>query len=769
MPIVRSLRRVPLLSTAVVVTFAIATAIAAIVFSLVWHILIRQMPFPEAERLVFVWNRYGATEAQSYALSPPDFDDYRHARSFESAAAWTPASVNLTEGEPRRLSATRVTPLFFDVLKVRPALGSIDEEGIVLSDAAWRTHFGARRDIAGATIRIDGVATRVSGVMPAAFAFPDAETEVWIPLVLTATDYADANRGSEYLYMVARLRNGVSLPQAQAEVRQITTAVFHRVPDRVAFLKESRWHVAVFPLRDDLVRRARPALLVLLGASLLVTLLAAANVMGLFLARVTARQKELMVRIALGARQWRIIRAIASEVMLLAVCGVVMGLLLARLAMPHVALSGLPRAHEVRIDFVSAAVATALVLGMATLISLGVAAWARASNPSATRLRATLVATQVAIAITLLISGAMLLQTYSRLRSVELGFEPQNVLTFAVELPRTKYESREQRQAFFRELQERLRAMPGVTSASAVSNLPFSPIDWTSTFRLEGVESRGKDPFAHVRSVMPGYMETLRIPVLRGRTFTEQDRDGTPLVCIIDDTAARRYWPGQDPVGKRIEWGDTFREVVGVVGSIHTTNLFDEAPPHLYLPLLQRRETMMYGVVRVTGDPGPIARGLPAVVRAIDPAQPVYAVQPLDRYLQDAVAQPRLRATVVAASAAVAILLALTGLYALLAFVVATRTREVGLRIALGATPAHVVRFVVRWALRITAIGIVIGVAGAFAMTRSMRALLFGVDPLDPLTYAGVIASFAIVALLAGVIPAIRAARIDPAVALKAE
>lgn len=599
MPALRSLSRVPLVSSAVTLTFAVATAILAIVFALVWHILVRQLPYPDAERLVFVWNRYGATESHSSWLSPPDFNDYRNARSFANAAAYTPASVNLTVGEPRRLSATKVTPGFFDTLGV--AAPRLDENSIILSDAAWRTHFGARRDLLGNTILLDGVATRVAAVMPASFAFPDRNTEAWIPLPLTAEDFADANRGNENLMMIARMREGVTVAQAQAEIDVINRSVFHRVPDRVAFLKESKWHVALFPLRDDLVKRARPALLLLLGAALLVALLAAANVTSLFLARTVARQRELSVRSALGASVGHLLRVVASEAILLAGVGIVVGLFAARIALPYIALQGLPRVDEVRIDAAIAIGTAAFVLLTATIIGFGVAAWSRRAVSSATRLRAVLVGTQVAIAVTLIVSGAMLFQTYRRLRGVELGFEPRNVLTFAVELPRSKYKM-PQRQAFYSELQTRLKALPGVVDASAVSDLPFSSSDWTATFNVEGVDHRGKVPSAHVRVVMPEYARTMRIPVLRGRFFTPADREGALRVCLIDDEAARRYWPGQDPVGKRVQWGETMREVVGVVGSIRTTSLADDAEPHLYLPLLQRHEWMLYGVVRADRD-----------------------------------------------------------------------------------------------------------------------------------------------------------------------
>lgn len=772
MTALRSLFRSPLLSTTVAATFLVATAILAIVFALTWHILVRELPYPDSERLVLLWNRYGAKEVQSAVLSAPGFNDYRNLRAFESAAASQLSNATLTVGEPRRVSVARVTPEYFRVFGTNLLFSEPDS--VILSEAISRSVFGG---VTPATVIVEGKAMKVAGVVPSTFTIPE-NIDLWMPLNLTAADFADANRGNENLNVVAKLRPGVSLEQAQAEVDVVSKAVFDRAPDRIEWLKESRWHVAVVGMRDDLVRRARPALLMLLAAALLVALLAAANVLGLFLARTVARRKELAVRAALGAGRWRIARALAFEVIALAAIGVTGGLIAARLTIPHIALAGLPRASEVRIDFAVASITALLILGAAAVIGYGIAWWAsrndeslaeRASTASApaTRMRAILVATQVAIAVTLLTSGAMLLETYRRLQTVDIGFDPVNVLTFAVELPSTKYETMAERHAFFNELQQRLTALPGVVSAAAVTNLPFSESDWTGTFVVEGFE--GETPLGHVRSILPQYPATMRIPVLRGRAFNRTDVLATTRVALVDEAAAKKYWPNQDPIGKRVRWGQTWREVVGVIGSVRTSSLIDDAEPHLYFPLLQRSESQVYMVVRTGGDPRLLANDVRALVRRLDPGQPIYDLRTMEEYLDDAIAQPRLRATVVAGSAIVAILLAVTGLYALLAYIVATRTREVGLRLALGATPAQMVRFIARWALRITAAGIVIGVVGAIVMTRSMRALLFGIDALDPATYAVVVTIFAAVAIAAGALPALRAARVDPAIALRQE
>jgi len=785
MTTIRSLLRVPAFSATVITTFAIATAVVAVTFALVWHIVIRQLPFPDAERLVFVWNRYGATEVQSSSLSAPDFGDRRTARSFESSAMWQDLGVVLTAGEPQRLNAALIYGQFFHVLRIQPAMGAIpaadDRSAVVLSDGAWRRLFGERRDIVGSTVIINDRPRQVAAVMPRGFAFPAADTDVWLPLRLEASHFADENRGNEYYSMIARLRDGVSPAQAQAEMDVITAAVLNRVPDRTAFLKQTRWHVSVFPLRDDLVRRARPALVMLFGAGLLVMLLAAANVMGLFIARTASRQKEIAVRQALGAGRVRIARALVAEAIALALCGMAAGVMLARAALPFLADVHLPRIEEVRID--GGVIAFALSVAILTALSIGVACGAAGFSPPGTigglkpaaprisaRLRSLLVATQIAIAVMLLSSGGLLVESYRRLRRVEIGFDSQNLLTFRVELPRNRYQKPEQLRAFFSQLQERLGALPTIESSAMVTDLPFSPSDWTATFDIPGRDTASQGtPSAHMRVITPGYTETMRIPLLRGRTFTAHDREGTPEVCLIDEDAVRRYWPNGDPIGKQLVWGDRTMEIVGVVGSIHEKALDSEAEPHVYFAMGYRRESSMFGVVRTDADPERAAADVRAIIRSLDPAQPVFAVLTMNDYLDDAVAQPRLRAAVVALSAGIAVILALIGLYGLIAYVVTARTREVGVRMALGATASLIARSVVAWALRIAALGVVAGVLGTVLTLRSIEAFFFGVERMQGGAIAVVAIVFLATALIASAAPALRAARTEPAVALRHE
>ncbi|HJQ38157.1 MAG TPA: ABC transporter permease, partial [Thermoanaerobaculia bacterium] len=767
--------------------FAIATAVVAVTFALVWHVVIRQLPFPEAERLVFVWNRYGAETPESAAISAPDFADRRNARAFESSAIVESRGVILNAGEAQRLNAAVVYGDFYRVLGVQPALGVLpapdEPEVVVLSDGAWRRHFGERRDLIDKTIVINDRPRRVAAVMPRGFAFPTPDIDVYMPLRLAPAAFADDERGNEYYMMLARLRPGVTVAKARAEMQSITAAVLNRVPSRTGFLKQTKWHVDVFSMREDLVRRARPALLMLFGAGLLVMLLATANVMGLFVARTASRAKEIAVRQALGAGRLRLAGELSLETILLALCGTALGVLLARAAMPFVAETRLPRIEEVRID--AGVIGFALLVAILTSLCIGavISAWTfrhRALDATrggtapvaTTRLRSLLVAAQIAIAVMLLCSGGLLVESYRRLRRIDVGFDTQRLLTFRIELPRNRYEQPPQRRALFAQLQERLGALPTIQSSGLVTDLPFSPSDWTATFDIPGRDDDAQGtPAAHFRVMTPGYTETMGIPVLRGRAFTSRDREGTAEVVIIDEAAARKYWPNQNPIGKRLDFGDNHKgmEIVGVVGSVRENAVDAAAEPHVYLSINYTGESSLFGVVRTKGDPARVAADLRAVIRSLDPAQPVFGIRTMEEYLDDAVAQPRLRAAVVALSASVAVLLALIGLYGLIAYVVTARTREVGVRMALGASATNIARSVLAWALRLAAFGVLAGVAGAFFALRSIRAFFTGVEQLQTGMLAAVAIGFLCTALIASVTPALRAARTDPASALRHE
>jgi putative ABC transport system permease protein len=779
MKTIRSLVRTASLSLTVIVTFAIATSVLALSFAFVWHILVHQLPFPEPSRLVFVWNRYGVEKVESSSLSAPDFADRRAARSFESAAVWKDDGANLTDGEPVRLTAAYVSGGFFSVLRMQPMLGSIpraEEDAVVLRETFWRSRFGGRAGVIGTVMHLDGKPYRIAAVMSRDFRFPSSTVQLWIPLHLMAADFADTNRGNEYYSMVARLRAGVTVRQAQAEMDAITRNVVHLVPGRSAFLDRTRWHVDVFSMRDDLVRRSRPALLVMFGAGLLLMLLATTNVATLLIARTAVREREIAIRRALGAPPRQLLTDLIKEIVLLAVIGSAAGLTIARLSLPFVAIAEIPRIDEVAIgpDVAAFVVAAAVLASIA--IAAGIASWTKPARlgtdrsgtgtHSAARLRTVLVAAQIAIAMTLAGCGALLVESYQELRGVDAGFDPHDVLTFRIELPQRRYPNREERHAFYRELLSRINALPGVHAAGLVSGVPFSGDDWTATFDIPGYDKELKGtPSAHFRVIDGAYPAAMRIPLRRGRTFTPADRDGAPIVCLIDDAAARRYWPQTDPIGKRLDFGSTKGiEIIGVIGTV-----LDTAPaapePHIYFALPQRSETAMCGVVR--GMSAPLAGEVRAVVRAIDSSQPVYGDEPLEDAVADGIAEPRLRAGVVAAAAVLAVVIALLGLYGLISYVVAVRTREIGVRLALGATGGLITGLFLRWSASVTAAGVAIGAFATLAAMRLMRSLLFGVDAAHFQTVGALALLFLAVGVVAGTFPARRAARVDAAVALR--
>lgn len=792
MKVLRSLSRARGFSLAVIVSFAIAAAVVGATFALVWHVLIRPLPYPDSERLLLVRGQYGVETVQTTFVAPPDFADRREAESFESAAAWMSSNVNLTEGTPEVLSAARVSESFFDVLGVRDRflLGgpAADLRSVTLSESLWRERFGARADVVGAAVRINGVSYTVAGVAPRRFAFPEAGTDLWIPLELTPEDFSDERRGNEYLEMIARLRPGVSIETAEAEMDVITAAVVEKVPGRKPFLVETQWRIDLESLHEVTTGEHRKAILLLFGGALLVMLLVAANVTGLTIARTISRQKELAVRRALGAGRGRISGALLLELELLAVTGAAAGLLVAQMVVPRLAASGLPRAEEIGLGAAVVAIVMAVSVVVAGAIGAVVAAYAwrssllqqgtrsgSATRP-ASRLRAALVCAQVAIAVTLLATCALLVESYRRIREVDPGFRSDHVMTFRVALPVSAYPEPQARRAFFDELQRRIEGLPGVVAASAISNLPLSGDDWTGTFHREGFADFPGSPLpaAHWRIIQPGYDQVLQIPLLSGRMFDGRDYDGAARVVVIDERTAERYWPGEDAVGKRISLRDPrdrpeWREVVGVVGSVRHQTLQTPAEPHLYLPASQTRFDQLYGIVRTSGDPAALAEGVRSAVRSIDPLQPVFDAGTMRSYVDRSVEQPKHRATILTTFAAISLLEALLGLYALLTYVVLARTREVGVRMALGARGAEVVRMFLRWGLSITSAGIALGIAGAIAVTRSMRTLLYGVEGVEVPALAAVAAAFLLTAILASAPPIWRAARTDPAEALRSD
>jgi putative ABC transport system permease protein len=781
-------------------TLALGIGANSAIFSIVEAVLLRPLPFPEPERLVTIWHHYRTLDRAS--VSPPNFLDYRSQNStLDGMAAVATGNFNLAgEPEPERVVGAKVTAGFFPVLGVAPVLGrgllaEDNEPGhdgvVVLSHGVWTRRFGSDPGLIGRTVDVEGKPMTVVGVLPAGFRF--GEAEMWMPLVFRPEQLTDDERGSEFLDVVARLKPGVLVSTAQQDLDLIGRRIAEKgSPKLRRYIEDSGWGITVLPLHEWLVGGVRPALLVLLGAVGLVLLIACANVGSLLLARSTARRRELAIRSALGASRVQLIRQLLTESLLLALLGGIGGLLLAQwitAALASLGLKGIPRLEEIRIDpsvvlFTSGAtVFTGLLFGLFPALQstrLGLEATLRegtagnAGARSSRRLRSVLVVTEVALALVLLAGSALMLESVARLLAVDPGFRTEGRLTLQVAALRSKYSKDGLAAEFDVRLLERLSAVPGVISAGAVNLLPLTPTDWTQTFDVEDHQLGPGEapPGCHVRIVLGDYFRTMGIPLLHGRAFTEQDGADSPDVALIDAAGAQRLWPDRDPLGRRIRLGDEkgpWSTIVGVVGDVKHGGLTSPSDLHVYRPLRQHPTRSLSFVLKGSGDVATLIPAVREAVRQIEPDQPIYNVQTMDQIVSDAVARPRFSMLLLACFATAALLLAALGIYGVLADSVAQRTREIGLRMALGARRRDVVRLVVGQGMSLTAAGIGAGTIAALGLTQALRSLLFGVSPTDPPTLAGVAAILVAVALVACVVPARRATRIDPLEAIRYE
>jgi len=617
-------------------------------------------------------------------------------------------------------------------------------------------------------------------VMPADFYFPSRDGEFWTPI---AIDPNMQNRGAHYLGVVARLKDGASLRLAASEMRTIAERLAEQFPDKSA--KES---AEVVPLLDNVVGRIRPALLTLLGAVGLVVLIACGNVANLMLVRASVRAKELAIRTAMGAGRARLIRQMLVESVMLAIAGGATGLLLAYAAIPPLqtlSAGEIPRVENVTID------AGVLVFTLATSVLTGVIfglvpAWqalrtnlndvlkegGRTASGGGRWLRNALVVSEVAISIVLLVGASLLLRSFARVTSVDPGFRAENVLSFRVSLPASVYPQDQNRTAFFKRLLERIEAQASALSAGAVQTLPMRGGYFLSvTVQGRPAPAPGEEASATYRAVSSRYFETLGIPLLRGRGFTERDFEGGPLVAIVDEAFVRRHFPDQDPIGQRLDIGNGTQgnEIVGVVGNVHHFGLDTIAEPTMYSPFTQDPFSTMWVVVRTTGDPLQLAATMRGAVREIDPTLPAYSMVALAEVVSESVAQRRFSTLLLGLFAGVALFLAAVGLYGVLSYTVSQRTQEMGLRMALGAQRGHLLRLVVSQGMRLAFLGVALGLAGALALARTVAVMLYEVTPFDPVSYGATAAVLLGIAVLACYVPARRATRVDPLIALRYE
>jgi predicted permease len=792
----RALRRRPSYSVVAVLTLGMAIGLNGLIFGLVDAVLLEPLPYPAAERLVFlssVHEREGAT-----GLSAPDLRDLREqAATLDGVAAFAYWGYTFTGGDrPRDLQSIRVMPGGIDLLGAEPALGRLfvpEEETpgrhrvALLSHGFWSRELGADPAVLGRTIELDAEPYTVVGVMPAGFAFPpDHASEIWAPLPDDPSS-PRAVRQNRGLSTVGRLAPGAGLEAARDEARAIAGRLAERHPDT-----NTGWSFEVGDAHDALVAPARPALLSLWAAVALLLAIAAVNVSNLAVARLATRDREMAVRRSLGARRGQLVRGVAAEGLLVGLGGGAVGL-----AVHHLGIGWLrslpegliPRLKEVRLDLegIAFTLAMGLVLGLLLGLASGLAAARRGRAASlregtggpgraARRALDALVVAEVALALVLLFGAGLTLRSFARLAAVDPGFAERERLLFAnVFLPEARYGEPVRIEAFYRDLLERLNATPGVERAEAVLAVPldYVGIDFDLPVEVPGrpAPEPGAAPQADYRVATPGYFDALGVPLLRGRAFEERDRAGAPRVMVVNETFAERFFPGEDPLGETVSIpiGGP-HEVIGVIGDLRHRGLTAEPRPETFVPFAQQPSFGgMVVVVRTAGDPAAFAPVLQQTVSSIDPEQPIYQVQTVEELLADAVFVSRLSGLLFGVIAGGAFFLAVVGIYGVMAYAVARRTGELGLRMALGATGRDTLRLLLRRGLCLVGAGILLGSLAAVALTRVLAGFLFAVEPFEPAVLAGTAALFAAVAALANLLPARRALRVDPVTALAPE
>ncbi|MFY9528852.1 MAG: ABC transporter permease [Candidatus Acidiferrales bacterium] len=794
----RVLRKSPGFAAAAVIVLALGIGANTAIFSVVNAVLLRPLPLQDPERLVVVWHVPPAKSFPGitrFSVSPANYLDWqRQNRVFEQLAAFQDPSLNLTgKAQPEAVTVGTVTGEFFSVLRAGPILGHVfgsdeDQPGhnkvVVLSNAFWQSHFGSNTNALGQKLTLGDEIYTVIGVMPPKFRFPP-RAQLWIPLGWT--DKERAVRGEHNYEVTARLKPGVALQQAQAEMDTISSRLHQQYP-----VDDAGWGAVVVPFREQLVGDVRPALLVLLGAVAFVLLIACANVANLTLAKIFGRQKEIAIRTVLGASRGRVLRQVLSESLLLSLAGGALGLVLAQWGVSAIVANfsdELPRFSEIGVD--SGVLGFTLVISMLTGIIAGLApAWRLTktnlneamkqglgktdSDSGGNRMRSALVVSEVALSLVLLIGAGLMIRSLWMLRSVNPGFDPRNVLTMELAIPEAKYPKPYQQAGFYKQVVERVRALPGVESAGTVSSLPLMGGS-TQPFLIEGqpVLPMADQPEVAVREISPGYLRSMRIPLLQGRELSDADTTEKPAVVLVSQSFAKRFWPHENPIGKRLTL--TFsperpREVVGVVGDVKQDGL-DRVQPRetIYNATPQIPQTFMTLVVRTNSPPNSLVSAVTNAVHQVDPDEPVLDVQTMEDVVNDSLFQQRFSMLLLAAFAGLALLLAAVGIYSVLAYAVRRRVREIGIRMALGAQMSDVLRMIVAEGMRPVLIGVAIGLAGAVALGRVVASLIYGVKPSDPGTFAAVSALLAAVAFAASVVPAYRATRVDPMKALREE
>ena len=792
----RQLRKSPAFTTVAILTLALGIGANTAVFSILDAVLIRPLPYPHAERLV----KLGAVDLKSGQFngktSYPDYLDWREqGHLFDKLAAYEEKTFNLAAvPQPEHVKGDMVAPDFFETLGIQPFEGrslasSANQQAIVLSYSLWSRAFASDSRALGSSVALDGYSYEVVGIMPPGFQFPDAQTELWVSITPVRPDLREeiVTRGNLEMSVLGRLHPNVTLSQAQAAMTVVASRLAQKYP-----ASNQDFGVRLVPLQEDMVGKFRPSLLILMGSAALVLLIACANIGTLLLSRAAARQSEIAIRASLGATRRRIITQLLTESLLLSLAGGVLGVLLA-FSLMGTLLAWAPA----EIPWISSAHVNLAVLFFTALISVlagvlfGLApAWQISRNDLNSSLQQTsrtaperklitkvMVIAEFALSLILLAAAGLLGKSLLLLTHVDPGFRTDHLLT--VEVYRAM--SDENRDVnwrnwtgFYQQLLARLQALPGVQSAGATLALPMQGRTWTVGFRLEGhaYGSLLDQPQAEARIVSNNYFQVMEIPLRRGRYFSEYDAKDSPHVVVINETAARLYWPDHDPVGRFIRvpaFAAGHCQIVGIVADIKQNSLNDESTPAIYLPFTQEIMPWQTLVVRTKSDPLSLAALIRHEIAALDPEQPVARVATLDQLLEASTSQPRFRTFLLGSFAGIALLLSAVGIYGVMAYAVSRRTREIGVRMALGARPANILTLIFGESMTLTLLGILLGLVGAYAVTRVLNSLLFDVSSTDPLTFGAVTVLLSCASLLASYIPARRATRVDPIIALRHE
>jgi len=801
---IRSLLKHPGFSAIAVITLALGIGANTAMFSVVNAVLLRPLPYHDPGRLVTIWEespQRGMYQMPVSFANLRDWVDQNH--TFEQISAYTFTNLNLTgAGEPARLSAVRASANLFPLVGSAPMLGrqflpEEDKEGanhvVMLGHAVWRSRFGADTGIVGKSLTLNNQDYTVVGVMSPGFQFPvgfgylgkvlNDPTDLYVPMAATS---AESRRGNYSFFAIGRLKPGVTIDQARAEMTTIEGRLEQSYPEG-----NSGIGISLIPTQEQTVKEIRPALLVLFGAVAFLLLIACANIANLLLARAASRKKELAIRSALGASRMRVLRLLLMESLLLSLAGGCLGLLLALWgtdALMALAPENIPRLNEVGVD--ARVFGFTLAISIVTGILFGLIPGIQAAKPdlnetlkegsresmesaAGKRTRSVLVAVEVALSLVLLIGAGLMIKSFLKLQQMNLGFNPENVLAVNLTLSHSRYPEDRQQSAFFQDVLSRLQSLTGVQSVGATTALPLTLSVSGSDFRIEGRPDpeAGKEMVINTTSVSPGYFRTLGVALVKGRDFSDRDKSDAPRAAIINNHLASIYFPNEDPIGKRITFDDreSWISIVGIIGDVKQLGLDSSAKAEVYFPYLQVAAPSMSLVVRTASNPLSLVTAVKSQIQMIDKDLPTDDAETMQQLLAESNSGRRFNMLLLSIFAIVALVLAIVGIYGVMSYTVTQRTHEIGIRVAIGAQSRDVFRMVIGQGMLLAMIGIACGLVGAFALTRLMATMLFGVAPTDPATFVGISALLTVVALAACYIPGRRAMKVDPLVALRYE